>query len=173
MSYNKLLHKGKIMKQFRDHLKTEYINTRDLAEFLSIIEEQNINFIIDIRYNTFFKTNQGFNPKSLKQVTKIHKIKYLYIQDLGNPSHKNRDNLEEAKTSYSNYLNNITGVYEYLHPKDKLEKLYFLIKNLIPKYTFCLICYCEPPKECHRFWLKEKLIEFFDGEVEKLINGEN
>jgi len=73
---------------------------------------------------------------------------------LGNPSELRKqagENFELAKQWYQEYL------YNDLHAREDLIELY---KKLRFRKTYCLICYCptNDPKLCHRFWLKEMLI---------------
>jgi len=153
------------LRKFIERIKTEHINERTMASFINEIKGK-VDVVIDIRYNTFFKRNQGFKPEIFQIILATHNIEYFYFQDLGNPYHKkNQDKPIKAKQDYLKYLEKRLFARSNkpdLQPHHILTHLFNKIAHSkdYQSKNFCLICYCATtnPSECHRFWLKEKLI---------------
>jgi len=143
----------KQLARFSQKIKTEYINKKDLETFVDSVKKLGENVVVvDVRDNTFFKTKQGFGPRDLAKTLAAKNIEYMRYKHLGNPYHKHyKTEPEKAKLVYTNYLR----VNDDAHAT--LNELY---KHLRLKKTFCLMCYCDTldPKKCHRFWLREALI---------------
>jgi uncharacterized protein (DUF488 family) len=158
-----LYKKAAILKKFVSRVKTEYINSRTMEAFIKQIKGK-IDVVIDVRYNTFFK--RDFSPRKFKVALEANKIEYEYIQDLGNPYYRKfKEDFRKAKRAYLNYLRKnvyIKSNKAELLPCNSLESLFKKIahKKDCKTKVFCLICYCdtENPALCHRFWLKEALI---------------
>lgn len=152
------------LKRFLSRIKTEFINSCNLEGFINRINGR-VDVIIDIRHNTYFKKEQGFTPEDLKENLERQNLEYFYVQDLGNPYHKEFQNDSvKAKQAYLNYLEKEVIVKDgkTLCPNKALTNLFTQIahKKKYKTKTFCLMCYCRTldPAECHRFWLKESLI---------------
>ncbi len=142
------------LARFTHKVHTEYITTRDMESFINTIKGK-IDIVVDIRWNTYHKTKQGFNPKEFKISLESVGINYFYFKELGN-SLQALYNLKEFDMAKRDYLN-------YLKYNSKAVKTF---KELFSKFRFkknyCLVCYCntEDPLLCHRFWLKEALINY-------------
>lgn len=140
--------------RFTQKIHTEYITTRDMETFINAIKGK-VDVVIDIRWNTYHKSNQGFNPKAFKTSLESVGINHSYFKALGNPFHALYD-LKEFDKAKRDYLN-------YLKYNSKAKKTF---NELFSKFRFkkhyCLVCYCntEDPLMCHRFWLKEALINY-------------
>jgi len=143
----------KQLAKFSKKIKTEYINKKDLETFVNSVKNLGEKVVVvDVRNNTFYKTDQGFSPRDLAKTLAAKNIEYLRYKHLGNPFHWHyKDEPEKAKLTYTEYLR----VNDDAHAA--LNDLY---KHLRFKKTFCLICYCNTldPMKCHRFWLREALI---------------
>lgn len=152
MSINAL---EKRLVRFTQRIKTEYITTRDMDSFINTIKGK-IDVVIDIRWNTYQKTKQGFSPEDFKKQLESNGIGYIYFKILGNPFHGLYDLKKESEQAKKDYLN-------YLKYHSKASKTF---KELASKFRFkknyCLVCYCntEDPTMCHRFWLKEALVNY-------------
>lgn len=138
--------------RLEQRILTEYINTRKLDDFLGILEEKGIDMVIDIRWNTLNKSKEGFNPENLRQFLEKNGIEYKYIHKLGNPSEFRKETKDpfKRKELYDNYI------------KD-LEELQYLIKMVNSNNKiYCFICYCNTlcENECHRFWLREYILDY-------------
>lgn len=146
----------KDLARFTHKIATEYITTRDMDNFINCIKGK-IDVVIDIRWSTYHKTKQGFGPTEFKKHLESNGINYFYIKSLGNPFHALYDQKDfESVIAKKDYLN-------YLNYNSKARKSF---QELFSKFRFkkryCLICYCntEDPAMCHRFWLKEALINY-------------
>jgi hypothetical protein len=128
-----------------------------------------ILYLIDIRYDTFYKSKrvlpknkeQWFGPEHLEKIFKGNeKIQYRYCQALGNPKkirETYKNNLNKQKELYLQYIKSNHKDY---NSKNAFERLYAIAMQKKPIFQVCLMCYCEPKKEfCHRFWLREALLQ--------------
>ena len=101
--------------------------------------------VADVRWNTYYPLNGEFRPAALGPWLKRYCIGYAYYQGLGNPF-KDMADVAEMERKYKEYA---------VSQPDFAS----LISSILDGAgTFCLLCYCKPPKPCHRYWLKE-LIE--------------
>lgn len=153
----KLKPENKIVKdlaRFSKKIRTEYITTRDMESFINAIKGK-IDVVVDIRWNTYHKTKQGFNPEAFKTSLESNGIGYIYYKALGNPFQALYDHKEfdMAKRDYLNYLKYNSKALKTF--KELFSKFRF-------KKNYCLVCYCntEDPLMCHRFWLKEALANY-------------
>jgi uncharacterized protein (DUF488 family) len=138
-----------------ERIITEFINTRKLDDLLKSLKLEKVDMVIDIRWNTYHKSKQGFSPENLKIFLKENDIDYIYIHRLGNPKNFRdkfiRDGFTDFKLLKKAYINYVNGSLT-------LRSLINLINKDDRKY--CLICYCNTlnEEECHRFWLRDFLI---------------
>jgi len=141
-----------ISTPIKERILTEYINTRKLDDFLEVLKEKRIDMVIDIRFGTYNKTKQGFNPKNLKQFLIENGIEYKHIRKLGNPS-EFRKKIKDPLKLKEKYI-------DYIKDLEELDELVKLINN--NKKIYCFICYCNTfnEKECHRFWLREYILNY-------------
>lgn len=144
--------KYKELAKFTKKIKTTYIKGITPEIFTKILERLAVNVVVDIRHWSLYPTY--FSPKFMKDLLEIHGIEYLKLKDLGNPSELRKragENFGLAKKLYQDYIGSNPASKQELI---KLFKLFRFRKN------FCLICYCPTYdiKLCHRFWLKEILI---------------
>ena len=116
------------------------------------LKVKEIDVVVDIRWWCVYPIY--FAPLNLQILLTKNKIEYLRFQPLGNPSVLRKEageNFELAKELYLGYINS--------DPKAK-EQFLELFKKIRFRKKYCLICYCRTldPKLCHRFWLKEALV---------------
>lgn len=161
---------------FTKRIRTDYINQENMESFIYKIFKANINFVIDVRNNTYFK--KDFRPEHLGKILKKNDIRYKHMKSLGNPYHKEMLNaLKKAKTPddkrnlslkakkrFLHYLNKrmmIKDNGEKILPHHAISSLYQIINAKFPELKFTLICYCNTQDflKCHRFWIKEILIK--------------
>ena len=110
----------------------------------------NTVLVADVRQNPNVKNM--LRPKDLKQMLEANDMEYVRFNYLGNPfykKHLKERNFEKAKIEYLNYLK----TNENAKKNFRASYTQFRFKKII-----CLICYCQT-NECHRFWLKEALIQ--------------
>ncbi len=143
--YNKLA-------KFTKKIKTTHIKGVKPEEFTKTLERLKVNVVVDIRYWSLYPIY--YSPKFMKDLLKIHGIEYVKYKALGNPSSLRKragENFIYAKQLYQDYiLGNPESHHAFLD----------LFKQFRFRKVYCLICYCPTydVKLCHRFWLKELLI---------------
>ena len=125
---------------------------RKPEEFLSILKRLDVDIVVDIRAWSIYPLY--FYPKNMRKLLEENGFGYLRYKTLGNPSELRKqagENFELAKQWYQEYI------IKDLRAREAFVELY---KRLRFRKNYCLICYCptHDPKLCHRFWLKEMLI---------------
>lgn len=107
--------------------------------------------IVIVEIRQWPNSKKFFEPEDLERLLEMNGMDYIRFKHLGNPffkRHLKENHLQKAKLEYQNYvLTNEKACQEF-------EKLYKLFKY---RKIYCLICYCQS-KDCHRYWLKELLI---------------
>jgi len=144
--------KYKEVAKFRQKIETTYIKGVKPDQFIKTLERLKVNMVVDIRYWSLYPIY--YSSKFMKDLLETHGIEYIRFQKLGNPTVlRNRagENFELAKQLYQNYVTHNP------ESKQELVKLYKLFRF---RKKYCFICYCPVTdvKLCHRFWLKELLI---------------
>ncbi len=142
----------KKLARFTQKIETEFLIGKKPMELIQSLKEKKVNVVVDIRWWSVFPLY--FNPLKLQLLLTKNNIEYVRFQGLGNPSVLRKqvgDNYELGKELYQKYINS------YQKAKDQFLELY---KKIRFKKIYCLICYCNTldPKFCHRFWLREALI---------------
>lgn len=122
------------------------------SQLIETLKELKIDVVVDIRATV--RTPMIYMPKYFEDILSIVGIKYIHYRKLGNPSdlrEKAGENLILAKSLYLNYIQ------EDHKAQDQLSTLF---KKLRLRQNYCLVCTCETedPNRCHRFWLKDLLI---------------
>lgn len=140
------------LAKFTQKIETAYIRGVSPELFTKTLERLKVNVVVDIRDWSLYPIY--FSQKFMKDLLEIHGIEYLRLKNLGNPSILRKragENFVLAKKQYQEYITN--------NPASKQE-LIILFKQFRFRKRFCLICYCDTLdiKLCHRFWLKELLI---------------
>lgn len=127
---------------------TEYLKTRSLMGFISLMRDQHVDTVVDIRFGTRWPVY--FRPDNLQNELRKSAIIYLPLHSLGNPSRLRKQAGSDFRLAKKLYLDHIKN-------KIELELLKRLISDSDEK--FCFICYCNTTDEqkCHRFWLKEAI----------------
>ena len=142
----------KKLARFTQKIETEFLIGKKPMELIQSLKEKKVNVVVDIRWWSVFPLY--FNPLNLQLLLAKNKIEYVQFQSLGNPSVLRKragNDYKLAKELYQQYINSDPK------SKDKFSELY---KKIRFKKIYCLICYCNTldPKFCHRFWLREALI---------------
>lgn len=142
----------KKLARFTQKIKTEFLKGVKPNQLIDALRKKEINVVVDIRWWSVYPLYLA--PKNLKDFLLAYNIEYLRYHKLGNPSKLRSEageNFELAKELYLEYIiNDFTARQMFL---DLFKKLRF-------RKNYCLICYCRTldPRLCHRFWLKEALI---------------
>jgi len=144
--------KIKKLARFTQKIKTEFLVGKTPMELIQSLKMKKVNIVIDIR--SWPENPVYFEPLKLQLLLIKNKIEYIQFQALGNPIVLRRqagENYELAKELYQKYIISAPKA------KDQFLELY---KKIRFKKIYCLICYCNTndPRICHRFWLRESLI---------------
>lgn len=132
-----------------DRIQTEYLKSRKIPDFLEAIKQKNVEVVIDIRW--WFLYPDYFRPNNLQNELRKAGIVFIPFNALGNPSNLRKQAGEDFNLAKKLYL-------KYIENRIELGNLEHLIDS--GDETFCLICYCKTldERKCHRFWLREKII---------------
>ena len=98
--------------------------------------------VVDIRWNTYYPVSGEFRPPMLGPWLAENGVNYVYYQKLGNPF-KDLQDVVEMERKYK----------EYAISLPEFDKLVNDVR--VGTGTFCLLCYCKPPRPCHRYWLRD------------------
>lgn len=144
--------KYKELTKFYQKIKTMYLIDTLPSQLIKKLQEQEVDVVIDVRATV--RTPMIYMPKYFEDILSIVGIGYIRFQKLGNPSKLRKevgDNYLLAKSKYLEYI------AEKKKSKAQLDKLF---KSFRFKKNYCLVCNCKTldVKLCHRFWLKELLI---------------
>jgi hypothetical protein len=124
---------------------TEFTNSRDrdaLWRAIAASSKASPITVVDIRWNTYYPVSGEFRPAVLEPWLAEKGIKYVYYQKLGNPF-KDLKDIVEMEKKYKDYAVSLPEFYKIL---DTIR---------VGTGTFCLLCYCKPPRPCHRYWLRD------------------
>lgn len=122
---------------------------RKPEEFLELLKEHNIQYVVDVRSKPYSKFNPQFNQNELKFFLEQHGIKYVFMGDTigGRP---------EDRTCYD-----YEGKVDYEKVKTKeffktgIERLKTAYEKEIP---LAIMCSESKPIECHRSKLIGKVL---------------
>lgn len=146
--------KYKDLAKFTQKFTTTHIKGVKPDQFIETLESLNVNTVIDVRFWNIYPLY--YHPKNMKDLLEIHGIEYALFQKLGNPTMlrgRAGNNFLFAKRLYQDFIRN--------KPESRKQFLELFKLSRFNK-IYCLICYCptNDPKLCHRFWLKELLINY-------------
>ena len=142
----------KKLARFTQKIETEFLQGVKPNQLIEKLEKKEIDVVVDIRWWSVYPVY--FAPLNLRILLTENNIEYLRFKTLGNPSVLRKqagENFELSKELYLKYINS--------DPKAK-EQFLELFKKIRFRKNYCLICYCKTlnPNLCHRFWLKEALV---------------
>lgn len=144
--------KYKELAKFFKKIKTAYLVDTLPSQLIKKLQEQEVDVVIDVRATV--RTPMIYMPKYFEDILSLVGVGYIRYQKLGNPSKLRKevgDNYLLAKSKYLEYI------AENKKSKAQLNELF---KRFRFKKNYCLVCNCKTldVKLCHRFWLKELLI---------------
>jgi uncharacterized protein (DUF488 family) len=126
--------------------------TRKIEDFLNVLKDHGIEYLIDVRSIPFSKFNPQFSQGSLKYSLEATGIKYVFMGDTigGRPT---------DPTCYTNGKVD----YEKLKTTDLFQQGIERVKRAYAKkIPIALMCSESKPSECHRSKLIGKVL-FADG----------
>lgn len=124
---------------------TEFTNSRSrdaLWRAITASPKASPITVVDIRWNTYYPVSGEFRPAVLGPWLSEKGINYVYYQKLGNPF-KDLADVSLMELKYK----------EYAASRSEFDELVSTIGN--GDGTCCLLCYCKPPRPCHRYWLRD------------------
>ncbi|MDO9550098.1 MAG: DUF488 domain-containing protein [Methanoregula sp.] len=113
---------------------------RNLDQFLSILVENNVGKLIDVRKNAFSRKS-GFSKNPLKSALEKRGVSYLHMPELGIESDQ-RQNL--TKEGFSELFRH------YAEELGTREDLLDTIRSLAQKERVALMCFEARETDCHR-----------------------
>ena len=131
-------------------LITEHTNKRTRQDLIDAMKKRGASMVVDVRLTTKYPLDGRFYPEVLRADLEKNGIAYLRLQGLGN-KFKDVRPMEESKRRY---LEDIVTTNDYKRLIDLVASSDFII---------ALICYCEPPRPCHRKWLQERVMNHFEA----------
>ena len=130
--------------------------------FLSLLQEFDIHYLIDVRSQPYSKVNISYNQNDIKFFLQKHGIKYVFMGDTigGRPEYPSCYN-DDGKVEYDK----IKEKNYFLDGIDRLKTAYRKRLNVV------LMCSELKPCECHRSKLIGKVL--FDINIPLLHIDEN
>lgn len=127
-------------------------STRDIKEFIELIESHKIKQLIDIRTIPKSRHNPQFANENLKSSLYQAGIEYVYLPELGGLRRKtdNSENTGWRNKSFRNYA-------DYMQTDEFLEGISRLIQ-LAKKSRSAIMCAEAVPWRCHRSLVGDALL---------------
>lgn len=128
------------------------------GEFFSLIADNNISRVVDVRLNNSSQL-AGFAKKDdLKYfLEKLCNADYVHVEDLA-PTKELLDSYKKKKISWEAYADKFQDLIAQRHIERSLDK------SLLDKG--CLLCSEHEPHYCHRRLVVEYLNQHWNGELE-------
>jgi uncharacterized protein (DUF488 family) len=127
-------------------------STRPIEEFISLLQNNNITQLVDVRTVPRSRHNPQFEQTALQQSLPKAGIAYIYCQDLGGlrPKVKDSTNLGWHNQSFRNYA-------DYMQTDSFQEAITQLIK-LSEQASTAIMCAEAVPWRCHRSLIADALL---------------
>lgn len=127
-------------------------STRDIDEFIKLLEVNNVKRLVDIRTVPRSRHNPQFEQVALKTSLEARGIDYVYLKELGGlrPKAKQSTNLAWRNQSFRNYA-------DYMQTNDFAEGIESLISLANEKIT-AIMCAEAVPWRCHRSLVGDALL---------------
>ena len=129
--------------------------------FVSLLKNNKINVIVDVRSIPYSKFASQYNRESLKQYLKKNKISYIFMGDLLGARYENKNLLfDDGKVNFKK-------VQEIKSFQDGITRL----DNGIKKgYNISLMCSEKEAFDCHRFGLISEFLTRNSVEVNHIYS---
>ena len=126
-------------------------STRTVEEFVSLLKENSIELLVDIRTMPKSRHNPQFAAESLENLLRLYSIKYRHIPSLGG---LRRPSKESINTGWRN--DSFRGFADYMQTKEFDEAINNLIE--MSGITHLVIMCAEAvPWRCHRSLVSDAL----------------
>lgn len=128
------------------------------AEFFSLIADNNISRVVDVRLNNFSQLSGFAKKDDLKYfLERLCNADYVHVEDLA-PTKELLDSYKKKKISWEAYADKFQDLIAQRHIERSLDK------SLLDKG--CLLCSEHEPHYCHRRLVVEYLNQHWNGELE-------
>jgi uncharacterized protein (DUF488 family) len=126
-------------------------STRELAEFINLLQAHGVTKIADVRTIPRSRHNPQFNQETLPDALKTASIGYVHLPGLGGLRHARADSPNMAWRNAS-----FRGFADYMQTDEFAENLERLI-GLAKNEHFALMCAEALPWRCHRSLIADAL----------------
>jgi uncharacterized protein (DUF488 family) len=114
---------------------------RSIDEFIGLLQQYSIQFLVDIRSQPYSRFNPDFSKGALEKQLKLHHIRYVFMGDT----------LGGRPTDRSCYTEDGKVDYLKVREKDFYQKgIGYLNTAWKKQLTIALMCSEAKPQECHR-----------------------
>jgi len=113
-------------------------------DFVSLLKQNNINTIVDVRSTPYSKFASQYNKETLKYYLKENKICYIFMGDLLGARYEDKNLL------FDDGIVNFKKVQEIKSFQDGITRL---DKGITKGYNISLMCSEKEAFDCHRFGL--------------------
>lgn len=114
--------------------------SRKLPEFISLLEKNNISYLIDVRTRPYSKFNSDYSRDSLKKSLGLAKVKYVYMGDTLGGLPEDDDCYTDGRVDYQKTARSSAFKKGF----DRLLRASNIPENVI------VMCTEGKPHECHR-----------------------
>lgn len=129
---------------------------RNIDEFVSLLKENSITRLIDVR-EVPLSRKKGFSKSRLNERLQNENIEYVHIKALGSPTEIRK----KLKTDW-NYKSFFKAFSVYLHQNWwAIENAYQYLSNGVN----CIMCFESHPFQCHRSTVADKIKEHDGNEL--------
>jgi len=134
------------------HIFTIGHSTRPIDQFLSLLKENGVARLIDIRTIPRSRFNPQFNQKSLSESAPQAGIEYIHLEELGGLRHPRKDS---PNKEWKN--DGFRGFADYMQTPEFSAAIVKLI-DLASQKTTSIMCAEAVPWRCHRSLVSDALL---------------
>ena len=121
----------------------------EIDDFISLLNKNNINTIVDVRSTPYSKFASQYNRETLKQYLKENKICYIFMGDLLGARYEDKNLLfDDGKVNFKK----VQETVEFQNGINRLDK------GITKGYNISLMCSEKEAFDCHRFGLISEYI---------------
>ena len=126
--------------------------TKEIETFVSLLKQNNITCLIDVRSSPFSKTFSDYDKPKLKEKLKSEGILYAHFGEefgarrIENDAYSISYNLKGEKKEQVDF----SKVYSLPAFQKGVKRVF---KALEQGYRICFMCSEKYPVDCHRFWM--------------------
>jgi len=124
-------------------------STYEIEDFISLLKNNSINTIVDVRSIPYSKFASQYNRETLKYFLKKNKIYYIFMGDLLGARY------EDKSLLFNDGKVNFKKVQEIKSFQDGIARL---DKGITKGYNISLMCSEKEAFDCHRFGLISKFL---------------